>query len=201
MGHRIPTVTPAAPAQPVAMSPRDRAAEWIALVTKASAARPGHPTGGNPPAPLSAPTPRSGPVRSGDFGRDGRFEKFILALQALRLDLGGAASRTDRVERMRAAAEELFSIDGLPQPVPPMALPAAASGNAAAPEADAERLAPEAALVALTDLSSAMPETKPGTPPAEAPRASASPAASAEPAAPPTRVAAIPLPGGREREH
>ena len=92
-----------------------------------------------------------GLVGPSGFGRDGRFEKFILALQALTLEAPAAASRTDRVERMRAAAEELFGIDGLPQPIRPMAGPAAET-RPADPATGAER---ETATASASDATTA----------------------------------------------
>ena len=106
----------------------------------------------------------AGPVRPGRLGGDGRFEKFILALQALQLDygIGGiGASRTDRAERMRAAAEEIFKIDGVPQPVRP-----AADAAATVPEFQARPVdAAPIGIVSGAELAkppSATPAAEPG---------------------------------------
>jgi hypothetical protein len=156
MDDSIPSIAPIAPASSVDLSTRDRAAGSFAHLRQASAAKPRQRTGTEWVAAASAlaPDPVPEPVRPGDIGRDGRFEKFILALQALRFELGGVASQTDRAERMRAAAEELFSIDGSPQPVPPMTGPAA---KLPFPVPNPESAALEASPVVPSDAAASEP--------------------------------------------
>jgi hypothetical protein len=83
------------------------------------------PAAGEPAAPerpVAAGT-SEGQVRAGTIGSDGRFEKLILAVQALHFGFAEDAP-TARTDEMRAAAEELFQIDGVPAPVEPAAGPA-----------------------------------------------------------------------------
>ncbi len=103
-------------------------------------------------------------VHAGGIGRDGRFEKLILAVQALRLDYGVAEHATEqRVREMREAAEEIFQIDGVPAPIEPAA--------AAAPELEAPpAITPPGAE--RTPASGANPGANPGAMPgAEPPQA------------------------------
>ena len=89
-------------------------------------------TAGGPSRADEAPaTGASGQVRPGPIGVDHRFEKFILAVQALRLDYGTGRERTPSTEEMRAAAEEIFKIDGVPEPFPSVALPASGARGSA----------------------------------------------------------------------
>jgi hypothetical protein len=92
---------------------------YAAQAAGASRHAPGAPTR---PAALPEEA-KAEPVRPGIVGADGRFEKFILAVQALRLDHGTAASGAGqaRTKEMRAAVREIFSIDGLPQAFPSVA--------------------------------------------------------------------------------
>jgi hypothetical protein len=90
--------------------PLRRVARSSAVVPARQPAAPALPDGGD----------ASRQVRAGGIGSDGRFEKLILAVQALRI--GFAEERpTARIEEMRAAAEEIFQIDGVPAPVEPAA--------------------------------------------------------------------------------
>lgn len=62
----------------------------------------------------------AGQVRAGGIGSDGRFEKLILAVQALRLVYGAEEHAAGpRVQEMREAAQEIFRIDGEPAPIEP----------------------------------------------------------------------------------
>ena len=72
----------------------------------------------------------AGQVRPSPIGADGRFEKLILAVQALRLAYGPGGDDAQSTEQMRAAAEEIFSIDGVPLAFPSAAAPDAPSGGA-----------------------------------------------------------------------
>ncbi len=59
-------------------------------------------------------------VRAAVIGGDGRFEKLILAVQALHLDYGIDENAGEpRIREMREAAKEIFQIDGVPAPVEP----------------------------------------------------------------------------------
>jgi hypothetical protein len=148
------------PPPPSSFAARERAKAGRAGLCEASARFDG-------PAPGTAaalPEPRpAATVRPGRLGGDGRFEKFILALQALQIDHGAAESRTDRVERMRAAAEEIFAIDGVPRPVLPIAAPEPAPVAAADGQAHAAR-------------GAAVPSIPPGEAPAAPPPSQPSPA-------------------------
>jgi hypothetical protein len=62
----------------------------------------------------------AGQVRPGAIGSDGRFEKLILAVQALQLVYGFDEQATGpNVREMREAAQEIFRIDGVPAPIEP----------------------------------------------------------------------------------
>jgi hypothetical protein len=71
----------------------------------------------------------AGQVRPGAIGSDGRFEKLILAVQALHLVYGFDEQATaPNLREMREAAQEIFRIDGVPAPIEP--------ASAATPETD-----------------------------------------------------------------
>jgi hypothetical protein len=124
----------------------------VAGVEAAAPVPPARPTGSR--AAMASPAPQvaavrpgfaedraAGPMPPSPIGGDGRFEKIILAVQALRLDDEPGAARTRRTEQMRAAAEQIFQIDGLPQLFPPSAPSAGPRQAAAAAAAPADSAA------------------------------------------------------------
>jgi hypothetical protein len=188
MDENISRIAPSAPASAVDLSTRDGAAGWLALLKQAPATtEPEQRAGAGWAAIASALAPDAvpEPVRPGDIGRDGRFEKFVQALQALQLELGGIAARTDQAEQMRVAA------DRLTQPVPPITGPAI--GLLPVALSDPPSLARGAARILSSDVAAA----EPGIASADARPASAGAAPTGEPAARPSAVAAGPLPGDR----
>jgi hypothetical protein len=114
-----------------------------------------------PPAPFAPAGDRpDGPIRASRIGANGRFEKFILAVQALHLGQGAQEPRTERTERLRAAAEEIFSIDGVPEMMPAGGGGDVPAPHDGAPEADGD---PGPAL-ATPSPAGAPPAHGPGDP-------------------------------------
>ena len=135
-------------------------------------ATPAEPAG--PPGAGSGET-AGGQVRAGPIGGDGRFEKLILAVQVLRLGFRVEEHATGpRVREMREAAEEIFSIDGVPQPVAPAAEASPAAELPTAQAASGDENPP-----ALREPVKDVPANAPRSAPAPAAEAAAEAAAGA----------------------
>lgn len=90
-------------------------------IARGSAVAPAGQTAAAETSGLAPSESSAGQVRSSQIGGDGRFEKLILAIQALRFVYSVDEPPTARTREMREAAEEIFRIDGVPQPVRPAA--------------------------------------------------------------------------------